>query len=186
MELSVQLYLLLLVLVALGRLLELRHSRRNQAQLLAAGAKKSPEPGYFWMVALHTGMLIGAALEVVLLDRPWIPLLGIPALLLFGGANLARWWVIRTLGPRWNVQVVSASLGIVAEGPYRWVRHPNYTAVFLEMLALPLIHFAWITVVVGTVAHMLVLRNRVTLEESVMMRNPAWRTAFEHRPRFIP
>jgi len=186
MELTAQLYLLLLALVALGRLIELRHSRRNQAQLFSAGAQKSPEPGYVWMVALHTGMLIGAALEVVLLDRPWIPLLGIPALLLFGGANLARWWVIRTLGPRWNVQVVSASLGIVAAGPYKWVRHPNYTAVFLEMLALPLIHSAWITGMLGTVAHMLVLRNRVTLEESVMMRNPAWRTAFEHRPRFLP
>jgi methyltransferase len=186
MELSVQLYLPLLALVAIGRLIELRHSQRNQQQLAAAGSEKSPEPGYFWMVALHTAMLAGSALEVVLLDRSWIPVIGFPSLALFLTANATRWWVIQTLGPRWNVQVMSASLGVVADGPYKWVRHPNYSAVFVEMLALPLIHSAWITASVGALAHLLVLRRRIALEESVMMKNPAWRTAFENRPRFIP
>jgi methyltransferase len=186
MELSVQLYLALLALVAVGRLMELRHSRGNQERLLAAGGEKSPEPGYFWMVTLHSCMLAGCGLEVVLLHRPWIPAIGLPSLALFFAANGARWWVIRTLGPRWNVQVVSASLGIVAEGPYKWVRHPNYSAVFVEMIALPLIHSAWMIAVLGALAHVVVLRNRVTLEESVMLRNPAWRAAFEHRPRFLP
>jgi methyltransferase len=186
MELSVQLYVALLALVAAGRLIELRHSRRNQQQLLAAGGQKSAEPGYVWMVALHTCMLAGCALEVVLLHRSWIPAVGILSLILFLAANATRWWVIRTLGPRWNVQVVSASLGVVAEGPYKWVRHPNYSAVFVEMLALPLIHSAWIVATAGALAHVWVLRNRVKLEESVMQRNPAWRAAFENRPRFVP
>jgi methyltransferase len=186
MELSVQLYLALLALVAVGRLIELRRSRRNQSQLVAAGGEKAPEPGYFWMVSLHAGTLIGCGLEVILFHRPWIPVVGIPSLLLFVGANATRWWVIRTLGPRWNVEVTSPSLGIVAGGPYRWVRHPNYSAVFVEMLALPLIHSAWIVAIASTLAHILVLRRRVALEESVMIRNAAWQAAFEHRPRFIP
>jgi methyltransferase len=186
MELSVQLYLALLAAVAVGRLIELRHSRRNQEKLAAAGGQKSPEPGYFWMVALHTCMLTGCGIEVVLLHRPWIPAVGIPALLLFIAANATRWWVIRTLGARWNVEVVSASLGVIASGPYKWVRHPNYSAVFVEMIALPLIHSAWIVAGAGAIAHVLVLRNRVALEESVMMRDSEWRAAFEHRPRFLP
>lgn len=187
MELSVRLYLGLLAAVAIGRLLELRHSRGNQQRLRQHGSSQSPEPGYKWMVALHSGVLASSAIEVVFAQRPWIPALGIPALTLFIAANAARWWVIRTLGPRWNVQVMSASqLGIVTEGPYRWVRHPNYSAVFIEMLALPLIHTAWITAIVGTALHGMVLRNRVALEEAVMAQDPEWSRAFAAKPRFLP
>ena len=187
-QMDVTLYVSLLGLVAIGRLLELTHSRRNQRRLAAAGSAKSPEPGYKWMVALHCAILAGCAIEVTWLQRPWIPWLGLPALLIFLTANAARWWVIRTLGTRWNVEVMSASrLGVVTnEGPYRWVRHPNYTAVFAEMLALPLIHTAWITAIAGAICHILVLQRRVQLEESVMMQDPLWRRTFATRPRFLP
>jgi methyltransferase len=185
---SVPLYLTLLALVAAGRFLELRRSARNQAILAQNGGSKTPEPHYRWMVALHAGILIGAALEVLLLRRTFVPWLAALAGGVFIAANLARWWVIHTLGPRWNVQVMSASrLGVVtAAGPYKWVRHPNYTAVFAEMLALPLIHSAYIAAVVGAVLHVFVLRNRVRLEESVLMQDPGWRAAFARRPRFFP
>jgi methyltransferase len=187
MELSVRLYLGLIVAVALGRVLELRHSRRNQQQLRQNGSRQAAEPGYKWMVAFHSSVLVGSCVEVVVLQRPWIPALGISALALFTLANLTRWWVIRTLGTRWNTEVMSASrLGIITAGPYRWVRHPNYTAVFAEMLALPLIHSAWITATLGTLAHVIVLRRRVLLEESVMAQNPHWKAAFAAKPRFIP
>jgi len=188
MELSVELYLALLLLVGAGRLLELRHSVRNQAVLAQQGGAKAAEPRYRWMVVLHAGILIGAALEVLLLRRPFIPWLAGSALLLFIAANITRWWVIRTLGPRWNVQVMSASrLGVVtAAGPYKWVRHPNYTAVFVEMLALPLIHSAYIVALLGAALHIVVLWNRVRLEESVLMQDANWRSAFAKRPRFLP
>jgi len=188
MELSVELYIALLLLVAAGRLLELRHSVRNQAVLAQQGGAKAAEPRYRWMVALHAGILIGAALEVLLLRHPLIPWLAASALLLFIAANITRWWVIRTLGPRWNVQVMSASrLGVVtAAGPYKWVRHPNYTAVFVEMLALPLIHSAYFVAFFGAALHIVVLRNRVRLEESVLMQDPNWRSAFAKRARFLP
>jgi methyltransferase len=139
------------------------------------------------MVALHTGVLALAVLEVIVLRRPFIPILGWPMLAVFVMANAGRWWVIRTLGPRWNVQVMPAALGVITDrGPYRWVRHPNYAAVFVEMIALPLIHTAWMTAVAGAIAHVFVLRRRVALEESVMRRNPEWLAAFERRARFVP
>lgn len=187
MELSYRLYILLIVGVAAGRLLELSYSRRNQERLMARGSHKVHEPGYRWMVLFHTCLLAGAVLETVLLQRPWIPLLGWTMLALFLAANAARWWVIRTLGTRWNVEVVSApEFGVSTGGPYRWIRHPNYSAVFLEMLVLPLIHTAWITAAAGTIVHILVLRRRVRLEESVLLLDPAWSANFEKRPRFVP
>ena len=83
MELSVALYLLLLALVALERLAELRISRRHQRQLALRGIAKRSDPRFRWMVALHAGLLIAAALEVVALHRPFLPALGASAALLF-------------------------------------------------------------------------------------------------------
>ena len=89
------------------------------------------------MVALHTGILAGAVIEVLAFDRPFVLALAIPALGLVVLATALRLWVIATLGLHWNVRVVrSAALGVVTAGPYRFVRHPNYVAVFVELAAL--------------------------------------------------
>jgi methyltransferase len=187
MDLSVITFLALLVAVALLRLVELRISKRHQAEMVARGAAKVNEPRFRWMVLLHTAVLIGAALEVVLLKRPFIPWLAAPMFAVFLAANAVRWWVIRTLGEHWNVQVMdSMRLGVVTSGPFRYVRHPNYAAVFAEMLALPLIHTAWITATVGTIAHIGVLSQRLSTEERVLFANPDYRAAMTGKPRFLP
>ena len=187
MGLSVILFLGLLIAVALLRLLELRISKRHQQQMLARGAVKIEEPRFRWMVLLHATVLLGAALEVVLLRRPFIPGLAILMFAVFLTANVVRWWVIRTLGEHWNVQVMdSTRLGVVTNGPFRYVRHPNYAAVFAEMLALPLIHAAWITATVGAIAHIGVLTRRLSTEEQVLFANPDYRAAMTGKPRFLP
>lgn len=187
MELSTACYLALLAGVGTGRLLELRVSRRNQRRLLAQGARKIQEPYFVWMVAVHAGVLTGSGLEVVLLRRPWVPVLAIVAGMLLVASNLLRWWVIRTLGGHWNVQVVASSgLGVVTSGPYRWIRHPNYVAVFVELIALPLLHTAWLTAAAGSVAHAWVLRKRIRTEEAVLLSDPAYVRAMGSKPRFFP
>ena len=102
MELTVIAYLVLLGVVALLRLYELRLSRQHQQEMIARGASKVDEPRFRWMVVLHTGVLIGAAAEVVFLKRPFIPILAAVCFPLFLAANAVRWWVILTLGARWN------------------------------------------------------------------------------------
>jgi methyltransferase len=187
MGLSVIAFLALLLAVALLRLVELRISKLHQKEMIARGAAKIDEPRFRWMVLLHTTVLLGAALEVVILKRPLIPWLAAPMFVIFLGANAVRWWVIRTLGQHWNVQAMdSTSLGVVTTGPFRYVRHPNYAAVFAEMLALPLIHTAWITAVLGTIAHFAVLSQRLATEERVLFANPDYRAAMAGKPRFVP
>jgi methyltransferase len=106
---------------------------------------------------------------------------------IFLAANVVRWWVIRTLGNHWNVQVMdSTRLGVISSGPFRYVRHPNYAAVFAEMLALPLIHTAWITAIVGSLAHVAVLSQRLSTEERVLLANPEYRATMAGKPRFLP
>jgi methyltransferase len=180
-------FLILLGSVGLERLVELQLSRRHQQDLARSGARKHPDPQYRWMVALHAGVLMGAAVEVIFLRRRFIPLLAAPALAFFSLATCLRWWVIRTLGVHWNTEVVdSASLGVVSDGPFRWIRHPNYLGVFVELIALPLIHTAWITAAVAAAGNIFILRNRLHLEEPVLDAVPAYRTAMAGKSRFLP
>ena len=184
---SAGIYTLFLAIVGAGRLLEMGISRRHQRALAARGATKVAEPHFRWMVLLHSGVLAGAALEVWLLRRPFIPALALPMIVLFVLSNALRWWVILAMAEHWNVQVVdSLRLGVVTRGPFRWIRHPNYLAVFVELLAVPLIHSAWLTALLGSLAHILVLRRRLAVEEAVLLANPAYRAAMSHKPRFVP
>ena len=187
MDVSVYFFLALLLAVGLLRLAEMRISRQHQKEMATRGAAKVDEPKFRWMVLLHTAVLIGAALEVVFLKRPFLPWLAAPMFAIFLAANALRWWVIRSLGAHWNVQVVDSSrLGVVTSGPFRYVRHPNYAAVFSELLALPLIHTAWITAIAGAIAHIGVLAQRLSTEERVLFANPDYRTAMSGKPRFLP
>jgi methyltransferase len=187
MELSVIAYLALLLLVALLRIVELQISRRHQREMVAHGAAKVNDPRFRWMVLLHTGVLVGAAVEVVFLHRPFIPVLAAVCFVIFLAANVVRWWVIRTLGEHWNVQIMnSTGLGVITTGPFRYVRHPNYAAVFVEMLVLPLIHTAWITAIAGSLAHLVVLSQRLSTEERVLFSDAQYRAAMAGKPRFLP
>jgi len=187
MELSRELYVALVAIVAALRIVELGVSKRHQRELAERGARKADDPQFPAMVVLHTCVLAGAAAEAVFLKRPFYPVLGSMMGALFLGANALRWWVIGTLGPHWNVQVVrSTGLGVVSDGPYRYVRHPNYVAVFVELLAVPLVHGAWITAAVGAVLHVLVLRRRIALEDSVLLADEGYRRVMGGKPRFVP
>jgi methyltransferase len=180
-------YLALLALVGLERLVELRISSRNQLKLEKLGVRKVAEPHFRWLVFLHGGILAFAAAEVVLLHRPLIPSLAIAMVVVFVLSNALRWWVIRTLAGHWNVEIMASSrIGVVTSGPYRWVRHPNYVGVVMEVFALPMIHTAWITALAGTLAYLEILRRRIRLEDGVLMADPAYRSTMGAKPRFLP
>jgi methyltransferase len=180
-------YVGLLTVVALFRGVELLISRRHQQALDRLGAHTATDPHFVWMVALHAAILIGAALEVILLRRPFIPLLAIASGAVVVLANALRWWVIYTLGTHWNVRVVdSAGLGVITSGPFRVIRHPNYVAVFLELAALPLVHTAWVTALVGSAAHVWVLSKRLVVEEALLQQHADYRTLMMDKPRFVP
>lgn len=187
MALSVVLYLALLAAFGAGRIGELRLSAARALRLAERGARRAADPGFGAMVALHVLVPLAAALEVLGLRRPFWPALGFPMLALFLGAQGVRFWAIRALGEHWNVRVVaSTGLGVVADGPYCYVRHPNYAAVFVEMTVLPLVHTAWLTTVLSAPIHWLILRRRVALEDRILLADPAYHEAMADKPRFLP
>jgi methyltransferase len=167
-------WLALIAATAVERLVEVRVSLRNAAWSFARGGVEHGAEHYPFMVALHTAFLVGCAVEVVALDRPFVPALALPMLVVAAGCQALRWWCITTLGPRWNTRVILVpDLPRVTGGPYRWLDHPNYVAVVVEGIALPLTHGAWITALAFTVLNALLLRARLRVEDAALASLPA-------------
>ena len=124
----------IMTLVTLQRLAELVIARRNTRRLLARGAFEIGRSHYPVMVALHASWLI--ALWAMVGARPVnLPLLGVFVVL-----QLLRIWVLATLGGRWTTRIiVLPGAPLVTGGPFRFLRHPNYTVVVAEIAVLPLV-----------------------------------------------
>ena len=164
-------YALLVAVVGLERIAELVVSKRNLAWSRARGGVEFGSGHYPAMVILHTGLLLGCLAEVFLLDRPFLPMLGWPMLAVVIAAQALRWWCIATLGQQWNTRVVVVpGAPRVTGGPYRLMSHPNYIAVIVEGIALPLVHSAWITACVFTVLNAVLLTTRINTENAALAR----------------
>ena len=162
-------YYLLILAVAIERVVELVVSKRNARWSFAQGATEFGRPHYIVMVAIHTALLVGCMVEPWALHRPFIGWLGWPMLAVVAASQVLRWWCITTLGPRWNTRViVLPDAPLVQKGPYRWLHHPNYVAVVAEGVALPLVHSAWLTAILFTLANALLLRTRLHVENSAL------------------
>ncbi len=163
-------YIALVVATGVERLVELVISKRNAERAFAAGGIEYGQKHFPWMVALHTGLLAACIAEAVLLDRPFIPALGWPMLVLVILSQALRYWCIAALGRQWNTRVIVVpGLHLVATGPYKWLRHPNYLAVVVEGFALPLVHTAWLTALTFTVLNaVLLLGFRIPTEERAL------------------
>jgi methyltransferase len=160
-------YVVLVVLVGLERVAELVVSLRNASWSFARGGVESGRGHYPFMVVLHTGLLAGCLVEAA--HRPFVPALGWSMLAVVLLSQGLRWWCIAVLGHQWNTRVIVVpGLRLVARGPYRWMRHPNYVAVVAEGIALPLVHIAWITAVVFTVLNIPLLAVRIRAEEAAL------------------
>ncbi|MEW1952340.1 isoprenylcysteine carboxyl methyltransferase family protein [Terrabacter sp. NPDC080008] len=174
------LFTALVLLVGLERVAELVVSKRHAAWALAHGGVERGQGHYPVMVGLHTGLLAGAVAEVWLADRTFVPALGWVMLALVVLSQALRWWCITTLGQQWNTRVIVVpGLSLVRRGPYRLVPHPNYIAVVVEGLALPLVHSAWVTAIVFTVVNAALLTVRIRCEDAALreLATPDPRTA---------
>jgi methyltransferase len=154
---------LLLAFVTLQRLAELIHARRNTAQLLAQGAREVAPEHYPYLVTLHAAWLAG--LWWLAADRPiewgWLAV--------FAAAQVMRVWVLYSLGRRWTTRIiVLPHAPLVATGPYRFLRHPNYVVVAVELAALPLAFGLTAYAVFFSLANAIVLFVRIRAEDAIL------------------
>jgi methyltransferase len=156
---------LFLGFVIAQRLGELVIARRNTAALMAQGAREVGAGHYPVMVAMHSAWI------VALLVFGWNEAVSLPWLALYAVLQLFRIWILGTLGRRWTTRViVLEGEELVARGPFRFVRHPNYMLVAAEIIVAPMVLGLWWVAVVWTVLNALMLRHRITVEDTALGR----------------
>jgi methyltransferase len=160
----VSLFRLVLLLVAIARVLELIHANRNTRRLLRAGALEVGRGHYPLIVGLHAAWFI-AMLATIPSDAPphW------PWLALFFVLQLGRIWVLASLGRFWTTRIVTLpGAPLVRRGPYRFIRHPNYLIVELEIISLPLAFGAPLLAVTFGLANAALLWWRIRVENGAL------------------
>jgi methyltransferase len=180
-------FFLLLVAVALQRMLEVRVSRLNEADLKLRGGLEHAAGQMPVMVAVHTAWLVCTFLEVWLLQRPFRGGLGLFAAIAFALGQALRLLAIHQLGERWTVKIITVpGAAPVTGGIFRYLRHPNYVGVIIEIAALPLIHGAWLTALIFSIANGVLLSRRIQAEEHALAEASDYAEQFSGLPRLVP
>ena len=185
------LFLLLLGYCLVQRLSELCYSKRNQQILFKDGfIKRESIASLSAMIALHATWYLATLLEW---QNPFIHLsyaVRLSAAGLFIAAQLLRYWMFWSLGSNWNISVMAPSKSsknsFVSSGPYRYVRHPNYLALAIEVAALPLAGNAVFTSLTLSLANAILVSTRITVEEEHLFQRPGYAEVMGAKPRFFP
>lgn len=157
---------IVLALVAAQRLVEMLYSRRNEARLRARGAVEAGRGHYPFFFLVHGGWLAALAISTgpaTSINMWWLGL--------FALAQIGRIWVLWSLGPFWTTRILTLpEAPLVTAGPYRWLRHPNYFIVVVEIAALPLAFSAHGIAVTFSLLNALLLGHRIRIENHALRR----------------
>lgn len=165
--------------VIIQRLIELMIAKSNENWLLQQGAKIYGESHYKFMVLLHVGFFVFLIAEVLIKDAEPIGYWQV-LLMFFILLQVGRVWVIKTLGRFWNTKIiVLKDVDVVFEGPFKYVKHPNYLIVTLELLLIPLMFQAYITLIVIFILNQIILAIRIPIEESALKGNTNYSERFK-------
>lgn len=180
-------YFLLLAIFLVRKIADQIRSRRNANSLAERGAVPQRDLALKLLWLTHLAFFVLVPLELLICQRPFIPALGVPMLCLFALAFLLRWWSTRLLAANWTSQVaVPGDLKPVTRGPYRWIRHPNYLAMSIELVALSLVYPTYLSAAVVTLLAVVAVVTRIHREEQALFQLPAYRAAMAHKARLIP
>ena len=177
----------IILVVICQRLWELRIGSNNEAYLLERGAKKHSDNLLGAIKVLQISWLIAAIAEVFYFDRPFsFPVAAIALTATLAG-QILRYLSMQALKQRWTLPIVTLpNAPVVNRGIYRYLRHPNWLGVILEIAAIPLIHGAYLTAIIFSIANSLLMSKRIQTEEEALATDSNYTVVFANRPRFIP
>ena len=179
-------YWALVLGIAVQRLVELRRSRRNEAWLKARGAREVAPRHFMAMRCLHAVWLGGCIVEAAWRQQGPGLVISLAALVILVLGQSLRFAAISALQKRWTVRIlILPGMPPVTHGIYRYIRHPNYVGVVLELAALPAIFGGWITVIVCSIANGVILCIRIPAEEAALEAVGGYKQAFAHTGRFF-
>ncbi|MGZ4159476.1 MAG: isoprenylcysteine carboxyl methyltransferase family protein [Neobacillus sp.] len=179
-------FLAFLAIIIVQRIIELFIARRNEKWMKQRGAIEFGRKHYRYIVWMHMLFFISLCLEKILFNRElsyiW-PVL----VLIFSIAQIIRIWAIFSLGKYWNTKIiVLPNAGVVRKGPYRYIKHPNYFVVSIELTVVPLLFGAYITAVLFTFLNFIMLSIRIPEEEVALKKLTEYEGIFQNCNRFLP
>ncbi|UTR07470.1 isoprenylcysteine carboxyl methyltransferase family protein [Alkalihalobacillus sp. LMS6] len=175
----------LIGLIIAQRLIEVIIAKHNERWLKGIGGVEAGKDHYPWMVALHIGFFISLLVEVSI-NEPVFTTISVIAFFVVAVAQVIRFWALTSLGRYWNTKIiVLPEAPVVEKGPYRYLRHPNYTVVMLEIAFIPLLFQAYWTAIVFTLLNAWMLSVRIRVEEEALHdETDDYTERFERKKRF--
>lgn len=180
------LFLILGGFISLQRIVELRIAKSNEKWMKQRGAIEFGEKHYRYMVTMHLLFFILLSCEKFFLNRGLSTLWSI-LLIVFLVAQLFRIWAITSLGRFWNTKIiVLRNATVIRKGPYRFIKHPNYFVVAIELAVVPLLFNAYFTAVLFTFLNIIMLMIRIPEEEKALRDLTEYEGTFQNCNRFLP
>lgn len=172
--------------IIIQRLSELVIARKNEKWMKSQGAMEYGQNHYRLMVLMHLFFFVSIIMENLIFRRGispiWPLFLAVFILLQFG-----RVWVIASLGRYWNTKIiVLPNADVVRKGPYRFIKHPNYIVVTLELIVIPMLVGAYLTAFLFTILNIAMLSIRIPEEEKALKGLTEYEGIFQERNRFLP
>jgi methyltransferase len=179
-------FYVLFSLLIVQRVTELFIAKRNEKWMLKRGGVEYGSEHYPFIVTLHVLFLLSLLVEVSILQREltnlWYLLIPILAL-----TQIIRYWSVFSLGNFWNTKIIIVPNNqVVSKGPYRYMKHPNYVVVAVEILLIPLLFQAYITALLFTLLNIVMMTIRIPIEEKALQRHTNYQKVFNLRTRFVP
>ncbi len=164
MKLFIGFYIILII----QRVSELILAKRNELFSRKQGAIEYDKSGYYIIVIMHTAFFLSLLAEYTFLNRSTNSY-SFYLLTIFIVAQFLRYWAISSLGRSWNTKIlVIPGSAAISKGPYRYLKHPNYLVVTIEIAVIPLIFSCYITSIIFSILNWLVLRRRIKIEEKAL------------------
>lgn len=160
---------IIIVFLIIQRLIELFIARRNEAWMIRQGAIERGAQHYKWFIVLHVLFFISMITEALPSDIA-SQSFNYYLFAVFLVTQLARIWCMVSLGKFWNTKVIILpGAGLRTQGPYRFIKHPNYVIVGIELFVIPLLLGATLTAVIFPLLHIfIVLHWRLPVENQAL------------------
>ena len=167
-------------LLALQRLWEFFISERHRKILLQQGGREHNPKHFVLMFLLHSLWLVAIVAEVLIIRPTLNEALSVIFLFTFGLGQLLRILAMRQLKHRWTARIITVpNADTITGGIFRYMRHPNYTGVIIEIAAAPLIFNAVYTATIFSILNLILLRYRIAKEEQALNTDNNYFEAFE-------
>lgn len=166
------LWMAVLIAVIIGqRLIELRIAKHNERWMKARGAIELGASHYKWFILVHIAFFISLIIEASWTNVSYVPInYFLFSLLVI--TQILRYWCIVTLGRFWNTKIiVLPRVSPIKKGPYKYIKHPNYLVVAIELFVIPLLCQAYVTAILFPILHGILLCVRIPIENKALTQH---------------